>query len=568
MIEREITPQLRRLSRQFPVVTVTGPRQSGKTTLCRETFGGLRYLNLEHPDTRSFAETDPRGFMAQARGGAVIDEIQRVPELLSYIQVEVDETRRNGQFILTGSEQFRLSDAIGQSLAGRTALLRLLPFSLAERALTGASNRVDEMIAAGFYPRIYDQQLEPTRVLADYFETYVERDVRRSNEIRNLTNFRRFVRLCAGRVGHLLNLSSLGADVGISHGTAREWLTILEASYIVFLLQPYHANIGKRLVKSPKIYFYDVGLASFLIGIESASQVETHPLRGQLFENAAVVEALKQRLNRGREPRLWFFRDSNGLECDLLCETEQGIAAVEVKSGATVASSFFTSLHRVAEAVPDVVSRTVVYGGNEAAERSGAEVVPLTGLAGVLDRLHVEHEVTEFIERRRGPEADQQDAKIVDAVYRGHVLPLVEGIRPVCERLGAVLFGRHWASGEFGRGQRKLSTDAWFSEGGWHELRESFIGTAGFRLSDDELVRFDFRYRFVDYRGAGPPRSGTHLHLRWRVGASATRFTVEIGASPRDHLGSEIAHERVLAAGPETDGLMSRIVQSLLEALE
>lgn len=568
MIEREITPLLQRLARRFPVVTVTGPRQSGKTTLCRTTFDGLRYLNLEDPDTRAFAETDPRGFMAQAQGGAVIDEVQRVPGLLSYIQVEVDETKRNGQFILTGSEQFRLSDAIGQSLAGRTALLRLMPFSLAERALTGACGHIDEIIASGFYPRIYDQHLDPARVLADYFETYVERDVRRSNEIRNLTNFRRFVRLCAGRVGQLLNLSSLGADVGISHGTAREWLTILEASYIVFLLQPYHANIGKRLVKSPKIYFYDVGLASYLIGIENASQVETHPLRGQLFENTVVAEALKQRLNRGREPRLWFFRDSNGLECDLLCETGQGIAAVEIKSGATVAGSFFKSLHTVADLVPGVVSRTVVYGGIERMERSDAEAVPLDGVAGVLDRLHVDHEVAEFIERRRGPGPRQQDVAVVDAVCRWHVLPLIDGVSASCERLGSELFGKHWASGKFGCGQTNLTTTDWFSETGWHELRAQYISVPGFRLRDDELVRFDFRYHFVDYRGVGGPSVGTNLHLRWWLRASATDFTVEIGESPVRRLDSEIAHDEIVAARPETDGLVSRIVTSLLERLE
>ena len=279
MIEREITPRLTALFRQYPFVTVTGPRQSGKTTLCRASFPDLEYANLEAPDQRDFAESDPKGFLARFVDGAIIDEIQRVPELLSHLQVVADERGGNGLFVLTGSEQFRLSDAINQSLAGRTALLRLLPFSLTERQRAGEPGAVDEILYSGFYPRIIDQRLNPTQALADYFETYVERDVRRMGEIRNLSNFRRFVRLCAGRVGQLINLSSLGADAGVSHTTAREWLTVLEASYILFQLPPYHANISKRLVKSPKLYFCDTGLAAYLIGIENAGQVATHPSR-------------------------------------------------------------------------------------------------------------------------------------------------------------------------------------------------------------------------------------------------------------------------------------------------
>ena len=238
MIEREITPRLKALFEQYPFVTVTGPRQSGKTTLCRAAFPDLAYANLEAPDQREFAESDPRGFLAQLGEGAIIDEVQHVPDLLSYLQVLADEDGGSGLFVLTGSEQFRLSDSISQSLAGRTALLRLLPFSLAERQRTGASQTIDEIIFSGCYPRVVDQRLEPRQALGDYFETYVERDVRRLGGVRNLSSFRRFVRLCAGRVGQLVNLSSLGSDVGVSHTTAQEWLTILEASYIVFQLRP------------------------------------------------------------------------------------------------------------------------------------------------------------------------------------------------------------------------------------------------------------------------------------------------------------------------------------------
>ena len=341
MIEREITGRLTTLFRQYPFVTVTGPRQSGKTTLCRTTFPNLKYVNLEAPDQRDFAESDPRGFLSRLGEGAIIDEVQHVPALLSYLQVLADEIGRNGLFVLTGSEQFSLSRAISQSLAGRTALLRLLPFSLAERQRTGASDSIDDLIYSGFYPRILDHGLDPRQALGDYFETYVERDVRRLGEIRNLSSFRRFVRLCAGRVGQLVNLSSLGSDAGVSHTTVRKWLTVLEAGYVIFQLPPFHANIRKRLVKSPKFYFYDVGLASYLIGIQNADQVTTHPLRGALFENLVVAEALKHRFNRGRDFNLSFFRDSRGLECDLLYETGRGIHAIEIKSGATVASDYF-----------------------------------------------------------------------------------------------------------------------------------------------------------------------------------------------------------------------------------
>ena len=390
MIEREITPLLTSLFRQYPFVTVTGPRQSGKTTLCRAAFPDLKYANLEAPDQRNFAESDPRGFLVQLGEGAIIDEVQHVPALLSYLQVMADESGKNSLFVLTGSEQFRLSEAISQSLAGRTALLRLLPFSMEERRRIGASDGIDDILYSGFYPRILDRGLEPHQALGDYLETYVERDVRRLGGIRNLTSFRHFVRLCAGRIGQLVNLTSLGSDAGVSRTTAQEWLTVLETSYVIFQIQPFYANIRKRLVKSPKLYFYDVGLASYLIGIENARQITTHPLRGPLFENAVVSEALKYRFNRGYRSNISFFRDSRGLECDLFYETGHGIGAVEVKSGSTIASDYFNSLDRVAELVPQVTRKAVIYGGTDTQSRTDCEVAPLSGVANVLEQFEAE----------------------------------------------------------------------------------------------------------------------------------------------------------------------------------
>lgn len=386
MIEREISPCLAKLFGQYPFVTVTGPRQSGKTTLCRATFPDLKYVNLELPDQRELAQSDPHAFISRLGEGAILDEIQRVPDLLSYLQVLADEKGQNSLFVLAGSEHFTLSKTVSQSLAGRTGLLHLLPFSLAERQRISTSNAIDEILYSGFYPRVHDQKIEPRQAYADYFETYVTRDVRQLSEIRNLSSFQRFVRLCAGRAGQLTDLSALGADAGVSHTTARHWLEILEASYLVFRLPPFHANIRKRLVRMPKLYFYDVGLASYLIGIEQASQISTHPLRGVLFENMVVAEALKHRFNLGRRANLSFFRSSRGLECDLLFETARGIGAIEIKSGATVASDFFDALNAVEKLIPKISMKAVVYGGDERQSRSAGEAVSFVDLRDVLER--------------------------------------------------------------------------------------------------------------------------------------------------------------------------------------
>ena len=385
LVRRLLETHARSLFAQYPVLTITGPRQSGKTTLCRGAFPDLDYVSLESPDRREFALRDPRGFLGGLEGGAILDEIQRAPELVSYIQEIVDDSRRNGVFVLTGSQQFRVTEAISQSLAGRTGILRLLPFSIDEAAQIQPQMGTDSMLHSGFYPRIYDQGLDPTQALGDYFETYVERDVRQVSEIRNLSGFRTFVRLCAGRVGQLLNLQGLGNDAGVSHTTAREWLSVLEASYLVFLLPPLHANISKRLIKSPKLYFFDVGLASYLLGIENKKQIFTHPLKGALFENLVIVEALKNRYNRGLRSNLHFYRDSGGHEVDLVCDVAGRQVGVEIKAGATVRSSFFNGLRRLSEALPRPLGeQMLVHGGDQEFTREGVIVTHPRGFSSQL----------------------------------------------------------------------------------------------------------------------------------------------------------------------------------------
>lgn len=387
MIEREITPHLLRLFGQYPFVTVTGPRQSGKTTLCRAAFGDLAYADLERPQTRRFASADPEGFLAQFPNGAILDEVHRLPDLLSYLKVLGDEKRRNGLFVLTGSEQFGLLDSVSQSLAGRTAILRLLPLTLAERRRSGAGNRLEDVLYSGGYPRIHDQNLNPTEALDAYYETYVERDARRIGQIRNLEAFDLFVRLCAGRIGQLVNLSALGADAGVTHATAGEWLSVLVRSDIVFRLPPLRANIRKRLTKTPKIYFHDVGLATYLTGIEDPRALSTSHMRGALFENLVVSEALKHRYNQVRRPNLSFYRDSSGRECDLIYQRADQLTAIEIKSGTTVASDWFNPLNRIAADLPTITTRAVVYGGTEAQQRTAADVIPYAGFADYLQQI-------------------------------------------------------------------------------------------------------------------------------------------------------------------------------------
>ncbi|MCY4147792.1 MAG: ATP-binding protein [Gammaproteobacteria bacterium] len=382
MIPRQVAGSMMDAFRKYPVVTVTGPRQSGKTTLCRHVFD-LPYVNLEAPDQRQFAQKDPRDFLSGFPDGVIIDEVQRVPELTSYLQVLVDESGRAGQYVLTGSSDFSIRAATSQSLAGRTALFTLLPLSLDELSSSGIRDLdLDRMLLHGGYPRVHDRELIPTSFYRDYVATYVERDLRQFSMIRNLDQFQTFMQLCASNVGQLLNMNRLGSDCGISQATAREWLNLLEASYVVFRLSPFHANTRKRLVKSPKIFFHDVGIAAFLLGITAPDHLRTHPLRGALFENLVVTEVIKTAFNHGRRPDVCFYRDSNGNEVDLMLRTGTGWLPMEIKAGKTVNQDYFKGFRHLDGMVAMPEGKLLVYGGNMPHTRRDVKIVTACQVAG------------------------------------------------------------------------------------------------------------------------------------------------------------------------------------------
>lgn len=376
MITRNAEQTIRTLLRGFPIVTLTGPRQSGKTTLAKAVFSDRPYASLEDPDVRQAALDDPRSFLERFPDGAVLDEVQRCPGLLSYLQTIVDTDRRMGLFILTGSQQFGLMSGITQSLAGRTAFVELLPFSLTE--LMNADKlpaSIDSMLLTGGYPPLYDRDVPPSAWFGAYVTTYIERDVRQLLKIQELETFQRFVRLCAGRTGQLLNLSSLATGTGITHNTAKAWISVLEASYLIHLVRPHHANFNKRLVKMPKLYFYDVGLVSWLLGIRTAEQMETHPLRGNLFETFVIAELVKSRFNHGERPNLYFWRDSNGNEVDVIAEQGTALMPIEIKSGKTVARDSFAGLDKWRALAGDAaIDPLLIYGGNGEYCQSGIKV--------------------------------------------------------------------------------------------------------------------------------------------------------------------------------------------------
>lgn len=389
LIQRHAEATLLQLASEYPVVAVTGPRQSGKTTLVRKAFPDKPYVSLEDLDERQFATDDPRGFLSRYPDGAILDEAQRCPGLFSYLQTRLDQAKKKGLFVLTGSQQFNLLTGITQSLAGRVALIPLLPFALGElQAAKMAPKTLSELLFRGLYPPIYDGPQQAGIWYGNYMRTYIERDVRQMINVQDLSAFQRFVRMCAGRTGQLTNLSALASDCGVTHNTAKAWLSVLEASYIVHLLQPHHRNFDKRLVKTPKLYFYDTGLACWLLGIRAPAQLDAHAQRGALFETWALGELLKARYNSGLESNLYFWRDRSGNEVDVLIDEGNKLAPVEIKAGQTVSSDYFRGLDRWQAMAKEISGKPwLLYGGDKAQTRLGCNVVPWAEIGSCTSQL-------------------------------------------------------------------------------------------------------------------------------------------------------------------------------------
>ncbi len=381
MIQRTATARLLKLAKSFRSVAVVGPRQSGKTTLCRQVFANKPYVSLENPDTFEFATSDPRAFLSQFPNGAILDEVQKAPQLFSYLQQILDETNKKGLFILTGSNNFLLQENITQTLSGRIAYIQLLPLSLQElqQSKKLKTNYVWHIFNGG-YPEQIARKINATDWHNAYIDTYIQRDVRQLKNISNLSLFMKLLRLCAGRVGQMVNLASMANDCGLDAKTVSSWLSILQSSYIIYLLKPYHQNFSKRIIKSPKIYFYDTGVACALLGITDFKQITTHAGKGFLFENMIVSDLLKQKFNAGKADNLFYWRDKTGNEIDILLDDAGKLTAIELKAGETLSESFFNGLDYFAALSEKDVKKDLVYGGKEYQKRSnGVEVKPWFG---------------------------------------------------------------------------------------------------------------------------------------------------------------------------------------------
>lgn len=385
MITRDLGVELLSLVKEYPVVTILGPRQAGKTTLARSILPTYEYINLESPEVRALASLDPKAFLSQIKGPVILDEIQRVPDLLSYIQIFADERKENGLFVLTGSHQLKLRESITQSLAGRTAILQLLPLSMVElQNANRGLEKFEDYVINGFLPRIYDQHQRPQQAYSNYYQTYVERDVRQLISLKDASLFEKFMKLLAGRVGQLIDYNSLSSDVGVDAKTIKSWLSILEASFIIFKLSPYYENFGKRVIKSPKYYFIDVGLLSFLLGIQTSEQVLRDPLMGSIFENLVVVELLKAQLNKGKVPSLYFFRDSAGTEVDLVIKEGRETILMEIKASATFNPALLVNLRKLAAIAEGSTSSYLVYNGESRLLEKGMSAIHYDQVARAL----------------------------------------------------------------------------------------------------------------------------------------------------------------------------------------
>ncbi|MCG2701055.1 MAG: ATP-binding protein [Candidatus Falkowbacteria bacterium] len=391
MIKRNIVKKILEHYKQYPIISLIGPRQSGKTTLVKSIFPKKPYINLEDIENREFALSDPKGFLSQYEDGVIIDEVQRAPELMSYIQVMSDKKKKNGLYVLTGSQNFLLMEKISQSLAGRVAIFKLLPFSMRElfsAKVKFSGTEINNLLFKGFYPKLFDQKIDIAGYYANYIQTYVERDVRLIKNISSLSSFKRFLNLCAARTGQLLNISSLAEDCGINHKTAQAWLSIMEASFIIYLLRPHYKNYNKRVIKMPKIYFYDTGLLCSLLGLTDQKQLEGHYLKGSIFESFVISEFMKHKYNQGAEPNVYFWRNKAGNEIDLLIETADKLIPIEIKSGQTITSDYFKGLNYYNNLSRGSRKNSyVIYGGHSKQRRTEGSVLGWEYLCGGISKI-------------------------------------------------------------------------------------------------------------------------------------------------------------------------------------
>jgi predicted AAA+ superfamily ATPase len=376
MIARQIGSKILDHVKKMPVLAITGPRQSGKTTLVKHLFPAYQYLNLENPVEREFAETDPIGFLKNHSKGLILDEIQNAPALFSFIQTIVDDKGEQGKFILTGSNNFLLLEKITQSLAGRVTIFHLLPFSLGELSAGRISfKQYEEILWKGFYPRLHDKKLMPSDIYPSYIQSYIERDLRKLINVKNLNQFQRFLSLCSGRIGQIVNFSSISAETGVDYKTIQNWLSILETSYIVYTLPAWYKNFNKRITKSPKLYFYDTGIACYLLGINSPENLDIHFAKGALFENMIMNEIRKSYYNSNVSPRMYYWRENNGVEIDLIIDKGNKFIPIEIKSGRTVNKEFFKNLLAINKLGKHKIEDSfLIYGGDEDQGRSDISV--------------------------------------------------------------------------------------------------------------------------------------------------------------------------------------------------
>ena len=544
-MEREIASLIVNQYSYYPFVMVTGPRGAGKTTLCRELFPDLTYANLESPEQREFATRDPNGFLASLGDHAIIDEIQRAPDLISYLQFHERDAQGQVRFILISSEKSNSIESMNASLAGGTVTLCVLPLTLSERERVGASGTLNDVLFSGFYPGIHDQAMASRELLSGYFAAFLDRDIRRIGGVRDLDKFELFTRLCAGRIGRTMDLVALGRDAGVSHTTARNWLQVLETTFIAFRLSPTQADTPKRLVKSPKLYFYDVGLAAYLMGIETSDQIITHPLRGALFENMVVAEAAKYRFNKGKPPNLSFFRDNHGLECELLLDLPSALAAIEIKSSATIPSDAFDSLNAIESAVPGIESKCLVYGGTTLQSKGDIEVVPFNRVSETLAGLEIDQDVASSTEPRIDAPISTLDSNRLNDVFAHWIDPTIQSLRSSLAEFQTT-FGSISNLEFVEYGQNQVISPSLFSADTWESTKRDHLAMGLDKLSEQEPLTLVHQTTLTGFTSDERGELAIEVRFRWTLSSEGLRQMVTIDGESIRALDSEIvAYERV-----------------------